>query len=34
VVVTQVQGGQYRIVYPPSAADSKPIIPTPKWSQR
>jgi len=34
VVVTQVQGGQYRIVYPTSAADSKPIIPTPKWSQR
>src|SRR5215510_10750344 len=34
VVVTQVQGGQYRIVWPASAADSKPIIPTPKWDQR
>lgn len=34
VVVTQVQGGQYRIVYPADAADSKPIIPTPKWSER
>ena len=34
VVVTQVQGGQYRIVYPPDAADSKPIIPTPRWSER
>jgi branched-chain amino acid transport system substrate-binding protein len=34
VVVTQVQGGQYRIVYPADAADSKPIIPTPRWSER
>jgi len=34
VVVTQVQGGQYRIVYPAEAADSKPIVPTPKWSER
>ena len=34
VVVTQVQGGQYRIVYPPESADSKPIIPTPRWSER
>lgn len=34
VVITQVQGGQYRIVYPPDAADSKPIIPTPRWSER
>jgi len=34
VVVTQVQGGQYRIVYPPVAADSRPIVPTPRWSER
>ena len=34
VVVTQVQNGQYRIVYPAEAADSKPIIPTPRWSER
>jgi branched-chain amino acid transport system substrate-binding protein len=34
VLVTQVQGGQYRVVWPPDAADSKPIIPAPEWSQR
>lgn len=34
VVVTQVQNGQYRIVYPAEAADSKPVIPTPRWSDR
>jgi branched-chain amino acid transport system substrate-binding protein len=34
VMITQVQGGQYRVVYPPDAADAKPIIPTPTWSQR
>lgn len=34
VMVTQVQSGQYRIVYPPDAADAKPIIPTPRWSER
>jgi branched-chain amino acid transport system substrate-binding protein len=34
VIITQVQGGQYRVVYPPDAADAKPIIPTPAWSQR
>jgi branched-chain amino acid transport system substrate-binding protein len=34
VLITQVQGGRYRVVYPPSAADSKPIIPAPRWSQR
>ncbi|HEY6252212.1 MAG TPA: penicillin-binding protein activator [Candidatus Angelobacter sp.] len=34
VVVTQVQGGQYRIVYPADAADSKPIVPTPRWNER
>lgn len=34
VLITQVQGGKYRIVYPLDAADSKPVIPAPKWSQR
>ncbi|HWX56224.1 MAG TPA: penicillin-binding protein activator [Verrucomicrobiae bacterium] len=34
VMVTQVQGGQYRIVYPPDAADAKPVIPAPRWSER
>ena len=34
VVVTQVQGGQYRIVYPPESADSKPVVPTPRWNER
>ena len=34
VLITQVQGGKYHLVFPPDAADSKPIIPAPKWSQR
>jgi len=34
LMITQVQGGQFRIVYPPAAADSKPIIPAPEWSKR
>jgi len=34
VMITQVQGGQYRVVYPPSAAESKPVVPTPEWSKR
>ncbi|HWG50351.1 MAG TPA: ABC transporter substrate-binding protein [Candidatus Acidoferrales bacterium] len=34
VLITQVQGGNYHLVYPPEVADSKPIIPAPKWSER
>jgi branched-chain amino acid transport system substrate-binding protein len=34
VMITQVQDGQYRVVYPPDAADAKPVIPTPAWSLR
>jgi branched-chain amino acid transport system substrate-binding protein len=34
LMITQVQGGQFRIVYPPDAAESKPIIPAPEWSKR
>ncbi|HKE32794.1 MAG TPA: ABC transporter substrate-binding protein [Candidatus Angelobacter sp.] len=34
VLITQVQGGKYKVVYPANIADAKPIIPAPKWSQR
>jgi branched-chain amino acid transport system substrate-binding protein len=34
VLMTQVQGGQYRVVYPPDAAETKPIVPTPPWDKR
>lgn len=34
VIITQVQGGQYRVVYPEDIAQAKPIIPAPKWSER
>jgi hypothetical protein len=34
VLITQVQGGQYKVVWPPDAAESKPIIPAPPWSKR
>lgn len=34
VLITQVQGGKYHLVYPPDVADAKPIIPAPKWSER
>jgi branched-chain amino acid transport system substrate-binding protein len=34
VLITQVQDGKYRVVYPAEAADSKAIIPAPRWSQR
>jgi len=34
VLVTQVQGGQYKVVWPLDAAESKPIVPAPEWSKR
>lgn len=34
VLVTQVQGGQYKVVWPPDQAEAKPILTTPKWSER
>jgi branched-chain amino acid transport system substrate-binding protein len=34
VLITQVQHGQYRVVFPADAADTKPIIPAPAWSKR
>ncbi len=33
-LVTQVQNQQYKVVWPPDAAEAKPIYPTPTWSQR
>jgi branched-chain amino acid transport system substrate-binding protein len=34
VLITQVQKGQYRVVFPADAAETKPIIPAPVWSKR
>jgi len=34
VLITQVQGGMYKVVWPPDAAENRPIIPTPEWSKR
>jgi branched-chain amino acid transport system substrate-binding protein len=34
VLITQIQGGKYTVVWPLDAAESKPIIPTPEWSKR
>lgn len=34
VLVTQVQGGKYKVVWPTDAAESKPVIPAPEWSKR
>src|ERR1051326_6295955 len=34
VLITQVQQGQYRVVFPKDAAETKPIIPAPVWSKR
>jgi branched-chain amino acid transport system substrate-binding protein len=34
VLITQIQGGKYHVVFPENIADAKPIIPAPKWSAR
>lgn len=34
VLITQVQSGQYKVVWPPDHAEAKPILTTPKWSER
>jgi branched-chain amino acid transport system substrate-binding protein len=34
VLITQIQGGQYHVVFPADAADAKPVIPAPAWSKR
>jgi branched-chain amino acid transport system substrate-binding protein len=33
VLITQIQGGQYKVVWPPDAAETKPV-PTPAWADR
>ena len=34
VLITQIQGGKYGLVYPPNLATAKPIIPAPQWAKR
>jgi branched-chain amino acid transport system substrate-binding protein len=34
VLITQVQGGQYKVVFPGDVAQAKPVIPAPVWSKR
>jgi len=34
VLITQVLDGQYKVVYPPEAAETKPVVPTPPWDKR
>ena len=34
LLITQIQGGKYVVVYPPDMATAKPIIPAPPWSKR
>jgi branched-chain amino acid transport system substrate-binding protein len=34
VLITQIQKGEYRVVFPSDAAEAKPIIPAPAWSKR
>jgi branched-chain amino acid transport system substrate-binding protein len=34
VLITQIQGGKYLVVYPPNVAAAKPMIPAPPWSKR
>lgn len=34
LLVTQVQNQEYKVVWPPDAAETKPIVPTPAWAQR
>jgi len=34
VLITQVQDGKYKVVWPPDQAEAKPILTLPKWSER
>jgi branched-chain amino acid transport system substrate-binding protein len=34
LLVTQVQDQKYKVVWPPDVAETKPIVPTPRWSER
>jgi branched-chain amino acid transport system substrate-binding protein len=34
VLITQVQGGQYKVIWPRTAAETQPVLPTPPWNKR
>lgn len=34
VLITQILGGKYHVIYPANAADAKPVIPAPPWGKR
>ena len=34
VLITQIQGGKYEVVYPLPVATAKPLIPAPAWAKR
>lgn len=34
VLITQIQGGKYVVVYPSNVATAKPVIPAPAWAKR
>ena len=34
VLITQIQNGQYKVVWPKDAAEARPIIPAPEWGSR
>ena len=34
VLITQILGGKYHVVFPANASDAKPVIPAPQWSKR
>src|SRR5262249_8102889 len=34
VLITQIQNGQYHVVFPADAAEAKPVIPAPAWAKR
>src|SRR5215467_3759697 len=34
VLITQIQGGKYVVVFPQNVATAKPIIPAPEWAKR
>jgi branched-chain amino acid transport system substrate-binding protein len=34
VLITQILDGQFKVVYPPEAAEAAPVLPTPSWNDR
>src|SRR5215471_728242 len=34
VLITQIQGGKYVVVFPSNVATAKPVIPAPEWAKR